>query len=96
MPDGRIGHAEVELDGQTLMLASVYPEIGLATPMKLDGVHCQVYCYVDEVDEHFSRARAAGAIIVNEPENQDHGARSYRAMDPEGHRWIFANVDSAS
>lgn len=90
MPDGRIGHAEVMLGSNVLMLASAYAEMGLASPRRLGAVHCQLFCYVDDVDAHHERALNAGAVIVNEPEDQHYGDRVYRAMDPEGHRWMFA------
>jgi uncharacterized glyoxalase superfamily protein PhnB len=87
MPDGRIGHAELGLDDQRLMLASVWPGFG-DTPLHLPTVHSFVYCRVDDIDAHFARARDAGATLVGEVA-EDHGQRSYRAVDPEGHRWIF-------
>jgi PhnB protein len=90
MDDGRIGHAEVVLHDQVVMLASVYPELGFASPRKLEGCASQLMFYVDDVDAHFARARAAGATVLAEPENQFYGARVYRALDCEGHRWIFA------
>ena len=91
MPDGRIGHAELTLDGQVvLMLASVYPEMGFASPADLEGVPSQIYCRVDDVDAHYERARSAGATIAAEPRDESHGDRMYRAVDPEGHRWMFA------
>jgi uncharacterized glyoxalase superfamily protein PhnB len=37
-------------------------------------------------------ARAAGAVILQEPEDQFYGERSYRAVDPEGHVWTFAQT----
>ena len=43
-----------------------------------------------DLDEHYERARAAGATIAAEPEEQFYGDRTYRAIDPEGHRWTFA------
>jgi uncharacterized glyoxalase superfamily protein PhnB len=43
--------------------------------------------YVDDVDRHFVRAKAEGAIIVSEPQDGFWGGRTYRALDPEGHRW---------
>ena len=46
--------------------------------------------FTDDVDAHYRTARDAGAIVIAEPEDQFHGARSYRALDPEGHRFIFA------
>jgi uncharacterized glyoxalase superfamily protein PhnB len=90
MPDGTIGHAEVDLDGHVVMLATTWRAGGMASPLELPAKHCQILCYVDDVDAHHARARAAGATIVNQPTDQEHGHRSYRALDPEGHRWIFA------
>lgn len=88
--DGTIGHAEVELDGQVIMLASVWRDGGLATPNELGAAHCQLRCIVDDVDAHWERARGAGAIVLGKPTDQEYGERIYRAIDPEGHRWIFA------
>ena|SRR2546422_8656606 len=90
MPDGRIGHAELEFRGNLLMLASSYPEMGFASPAKLPSVHSQVHIDVEDVDAHCVRARAAGATIASDPADQPHGDRSYRAVDPEGHRWSFS------
>ena len=88
MDDGRIGHAELSFHDDVIMLASTFEGFG-ESPLKLGGTHATVYCFVDDADAHCDRARAAGATIVAEPVN-DHGNRFYRAMDPEGHRWIFA------
>jgi uncharacterized glyoxalase superfamily protein PhnB len=49
-----------------------------------------VHAYVDDVDAHCARARAAGAKIEREPADQEYGDRNYGAIDPEGHRWFFA------
>jgi uncharacterized glyoxalase superfamily protein PhnB len=91
--DGRIGHAELELLGDTLMLASVYEGFG-DSPLNLPTVSASVYCVVDDLDAHFQRARDAGATIVAEPED-DHGRRMYRAMDPEGQRFLFSTKGAA-
>ena len=88
MPDGRIGHAELGYQDNVVMLASAYEGFG-ESPLRLPAVHSQVYCFVDDVDAHFARARAAGATVASEPKNE-HGTRFYRAVDREGHRWIFA------
>ena len=88
MPDGRIGHAELGYQDNVVMLASANEGFG-ESPLRLPAVHAQVYCFVDDVDAHFARAREAGATVVGEPKNE-HGTRFYRAVDPEGHRWIFA------
>ncbi len=90
MPDGRIGHCELALGGDALYLASAYEEMGFHSPRSFDGVHSQIYVQIDDVDGHFGRSRDAGATIVAEPV-EEHGTRMYRAIDPEGHRWIFAS-----
>ena len=41
------------------------------------------------LDEHCERARAAGAAITAEPEDQFYGDRTYRVLDLEGHCWTF-------
>lgn len=43
-----------------------------------------------DIDGHCERARAAGATIVAEPDDQFYGDRVYRCVDPEGHHWVFA------
>ena len=47
------------------------------------------------MDAHFARAREAGATIATLPVDE-HGGRHYRALDPEGQRWIFASRRSGS
>src|SRR5215470_12718537 len=88
MENGKIGHAETGYQDNVVMLADVAENFG-ASPLDLPNVHGQVFCFVDDVEAHFRRAKAGGATIVAEPAVQ-HGLRMYRAMDPEGHRWIFA------
>ncbi len=88
MPDGRIGHCEIGYQDNIVMLASSFEGFG-DSPLNLPNVHGQVFCYVDDVDAHFARARAGGATIAAEP-HVEHGQKAYRAVDPEGHRWIFA------
>ena len=60
-----------------------------AVPWVIDGVMAEV----DDTDAHYHRARAAGATILSEPEDQPFG-RIYRAEDLEGHRWMFVQAPS--
>jgi len=90
MPDGSVGHAELGLGDEVVMLASEWHVGGVVSPLRLPAVHAQIHVLVDDVDAHFARARAGGATIASEPADQEYGMRSYRAIDPEGHRWIFA------
>src|SRR5262245_49999612 len=43
--------------------------------------------YVEDVDQHFARAKAEGAQIISEPEEGFWGGRIYRVLDHEGNRW---------
>jgi uncharacterized glyoxalase superfamily protein PhnB len=47
------------------------------------------YVVVGDADAHYARARAAGAEIVRELEDQDYGSRDYSARDFEGNLWSF-------
>jgi len=89
MPDGRVGHAELALGDGLISLASAYPEMGIDSPVDLDTRYSQLKVDVPDVDAHYARALAAGAVVQGEPEDQPYGGRMYRAVDPEGHRWIF-------
>lgn len=50
------------------------------------SVHVQLPSGVDDCE----RARAAGAVIAAEPDDEFYGDRTYRAVDLEGHRWTFS------
>jgi len=88
--DGKIVHAELEYGGDLVMLASVLRGVGHASPRDLRANHGSTLVYVDDVDAHCARARAAGAKILTEPEDKLCGDRMYGARDPEGHDWVFA------
>jgi len=87
-PDGKIVHAEVDLGDGVVMLGC--PNAEYRNPKRLGGVTQNVYVYVDHVDEHFQRAKRAGAKIFQEPADQFYGDRRYGTEDPEGHQWYFA------
>jgi uncharacterized glyoxalase superfamily protein PhnB len=48
----------------------------------------------EDIDAHCERARAAGADILQEPQTQFYGDRTYRARDPEGHIWTFGVTET--
>ncbi|HEX5723725.1 MAG TPA: VOC family protein [Acidimicrobiia bacterium] len=89
--NGTIAHAELEMGGQRLMLASAWRDAGMAPPIELAGIASQLMVQVDDVDAHFRRALEAGATVIDQPADQEYGERTYRATDPEGHRWIFGS-----
>lgn len=54
------------------------------------GITSEVYVLVDDVDAHYARAVAAGASIIEEPNDLPFGHRRYGCRDPQGHEWFFA------
>jgi uncharacterized glyoxalase superfamily protein PhnB len=103
--DGALAHGEMEAGDGLIMLATPTPEYRSPrrhrqsceqarrwseVPYVIDGV----LVYVDDLDTHIERARAAGAIILSEIEEGPPGRR-YRAEDPEGHRWFFFERETA-
>ena len=50
MPDGRVGHAEIELAGALVMLSDEHPEIGVAAPQPGQGATVTLHAQVADVD----------------------------------------------
>jgi uncharacterized glyoxalase superfamily protein PhnB len=97
--DGRVGHAEMDFHGSPVEIGGEWagPQLGgaaMKSPKSLGGVGTQFLrlSLADGLDAQCERARAAGARITQEPEDQFYGARTFRAMDPEGHVWNFAQA----
>ncbi len=86
--EGRVNHAEVALADGVVMLGCPGPDY--QSPKRTGHSHAYVHLYVDDVDAHFEKAKAAGAKILLQPEDQFYGDRRYSAEDPEGHQWFFA------
>ena len=90
-PDGAIMHAEMQVADSVIMMSPTSSSEYWKSPQSLAGSVTQgLYVYVDDVDGHCTRARAAGAKIQAELEDMFWGDRTYVAEDPEGHRWTFA------
>ena len=102
-PDGTLSHGEMEAGQGLIMLASPTPEYRSpkhhrevceqarkwsTVPWIIDGV----LVYVNNLDRHFERAKAAGATMLSVIEEGPPGRR-YRAEDLEGHRWFFFETD---
>jgi PhnB protein len=86
---GYVNHAEMDVgDGSSIYLGD--PGDQYRNPKRLGATTCDVYVYVDDVDSHHSRAKAAGARVFEEPADQEYGDRRYGAEDLEGHQWFFA------
>ncbi|MGH7580418.1 MAG: VOC family protein [Gemmatimonadales bacterium] len=86
---GRIGHAELRLGPTTIMLADEYPELGIRSPAAFGGTGTSLHLHVDDVDALARRAVRAGATMLREPTDYDHGERQCRVRDPFGHEWLL-------
>jgi len=96
-PDGRIGHAELQLDGSVVMLADEFPDVGAKAPSAYGGSPVSLSVYVEDVDATFEKATGAGATVVRPLENQFYGDRSATIDDPFGHRWtIHTHIEDVS
>jgi PhnB protein len=89
-PDGKIGHAELEIGDSLIMLSDEYPEMGMRGPKAIGGTPVTISLYVTDVDAVFARAVEAGATALRPVENQFYGDRTGQLEDPFGHRWSVA------
>jgi PhnB protein len=89
MPDGNIGHAEIEIGGARVFLADAPNEMpgDAGNPRKLGGTSVLLHRYVADVDGAVATAKAAGATVLREPEDQFYGDRAAVVEDPWGHQW---------
>jgi uncharacterized glyoxalase superfamily protein PhnB len=76
--DGTVVHAELRR-GDALVMGGA----GDAAPAAAPGL----YLVVDDVDETYARATAAGAAVGYPPEDTEWGTRRARFRDPDGHEW---------
>lgn len=86
-PSGRIGHAELDFNGITLVLSDEYPECEIRGPLAVGGTPVTIHLHVDSADAVIQRALDAGAILERAPKDEFYGERSGVVRDPYGHRW---------
>ena len=90
MPDGRLGHAEIQLGDSVIMRSDEFPEFGGKAPPTLGGSPVAIHLYVEDVDAFFKKAVAAGAKERKPVADQFYGDRSGQLEDPYGHLWWVA------
>ena len=89
-PDGRIGHAELEIGTAVIMLSDEYPDMDIRAPKTVGGTPVTISVYVEDVDDVFTRATEAGATALRPVKDQFYGDRTGQFEDPFGHRWSVA------
>jgi predicted enzyme related to lactoylglutathione lyase len=90
MPDGTIGHAELEIAGGVLMLAEESPRSGVEAPLAGRGAAVTIHLSVHDVDTVIGRAVEHGATLERAPADYEYG-RNGVIRDPFGHRWLVAS-----
>jgi PhnB protein len=96
-PEGRIGHAELQIGGARIMLSDEYPEHGILGPQSLGGTSVALHLTVPDVDAFAGRAVAAGAKLTRPVQDQFYGERTCKLEDPFGHVWhVVTHIEDVS
>jgi PhnB protein len=90
MPDGKgVAHAELKIGDSVFMLSDEMP--GQSCEPSALGESCiGFYLYVNDVDDVFERAVAAGATVKEPLKDQFWGDRVGKIADPPGQVWMLA------
>lgn len=89
-PDGKIGHAELTIGGDSFYLADEFPDMGARSPKSLGGSPVMFTLQVADVDSAMKQAADAGAEVTRTAEDQFYGERSGHVLDPFGYRWALS------
>jgi PhnB protein len=89
-PEGKIGHAEIQIGDSVVMLSDPFPEMGAPAPTSAGANAFGVMLYVENVDKVFKQAVDAGATVTKPLEDQFWGDRYGKLRDPFGHQWHLA------
>jgi PhnB protein len=96
-PDGKIGHAELQIGDSLIMLADEHPEMGALGPRKVGGSSVGIHLYLADVDAATDRAVTGGAKLTRPVANQFYGDRLGTIEDPFGHIWhISTHIEDVS
>jgi uncharacterized glyoxalase superfamily protein PhnB len=84
-----VGEGSVFLTGPRIGQSPDWADRARFRPPRANEVSSAVGVRVETIDDHYERARSAGARILNPPQTYPFGERQYTAEDPGGHRWSF-------
>ncbi|MGH8911532.1 MAG: VOC family protein [Acidimicrobiia bacterium] len=89
-PDGRVGHAQIQIGQADIMVSDAYPDFGAVAPEPGNVTATfALNLYVPDADATMAKAAAAGATIQRPVEEQFYGARMGTMIDPFGVRWMI-------
>jgi uncharacterized glyoxalase superfamily protein PhnB len=90
-------HAQLKLGDSMIMLRSIRDleyDKHLLHPSETGGKTTQaMYVIVDDLETHFEKACAAGAVIIQEIEEQGFGGKLYTCKGIEGYLWSFGTYN---
>ncbi len=86
-PDGKIGHAELEIGDSVVMLADPFPDASTTPPSAAGSTTAAIVMYVEDVDGVVKKAVDKGATITEDVEDKFWGDRFGTIRDPFGHVW---------
>jgi len=85
---GTINGAQLRLGEAWIMLRKARP--GDASPAQIGNATQSLTVFVEDVDGHYERTKAAGVRIVEELNVTAYGERQYGVVDLDGHHWLFS------
>ncbi len=83
-----VSGAQVHLGGAWIMLKQASENY--RNPAELGFGTQSLTVFVEDVEQHFARAKAAGANLVEDLHETVYGELQYAVIDPEGHHWLFS------
>jgi PhnB protein len=98
-PDGKVGHAELQIGTSRIMLADENPGMGQGhtSAATIGASPVSLYIYLPDVDRVVDRAVAEGAKILKPVQDQFYGDRSGFLQDPFGHLWgVATHIEDVS
>jgi len=94
---GKLGHAELRIEGALIALADEYPDFGCLSPATIGGNPVKLQLYVPDVDASVARAVGAGATVVRVLRNEFYGDRTATVADPFGYQWqLSSRIETVS
>lgn len=90
MPNGGVGHAEIQIGNARIMLSDTNEECGIKSAKDLGGSPVSFFVYFEDVETAFSKAKNAGMTEQTPLEDMFWGDRVGKLLDPYGIVWSLA------
>jgi PhnB protein len=86
-PDGKVGHAEMQIGDCHIMMADEAPQMEAFAVKHYGGSPISLMLYTEDCDAMYARALETGAESLREPADQPYGIRMGGVRDPFGYKW---------